>query len=112
MYPIVIERRGVIPGSQGFGEYEGAPAVGGVFYPLDHDTTIVYAADGTAFPPRGVLGGGDGGESASIKVAATVNRGWLSPEEAERVYKVALKHADEPGLLAVDEARTATLRAA
>ncbi|RUX04682.1 hydantoinase B/oxoprolinase family protein, partial [Mesorhizobium sp. M2A.F.Ca.ET.037.01.1.1] len=41
MYPIVIERRGVLPGSQGFGEFEGAPATGGVFYPLDHDMTIV-----------------------------------------------------------------------
>lgn len=156
MYPIIIERRGVIPGSQGFGEYEGAPAMGGVFYPLDHDMTIVYAADGTAFPPRGVLGGGDGGESESIKivangdkvvlpafaeesieesakiefaacggggygdplrrdparVAATVNRGWLSREEAERVYKVALTDAVEAGLLAVDETRTAALRAA
>lgn len=155
MYPIVIERRGVLPGSQGFGEYEGAPAVGGVFYPLDHDMTIVYAADGTSFPPRGVLGGGDGKESETIKlaggkrtvlpafseetieagakiaftacggggydeplkrdparVAATVNRGWLSREDAERVYKVALTDAEEPGLLMVDAARTAALRAA
>jgi len=156
MYPIVIERRGVLPGSQGFGEYEGAPAVGGVFYPLDHDMTIVYAADGTSFPPRGVLGGGDGKESETIKqrangervelpafseekiengakieftacggggygdplkrdpkrVAATVNRGWLSREDAERVYKVALKDSDELGLVVVDEERTAALRAA
>jgi N-methylhydantoinase B len=154
MYPIVIERRGVMPGSQGFGEYEGAPTTGGVFYPLDHDMTIVYAADGTSFPPRGVLGGGDGGKSETIKlvggekvvlpafseetiedgtkiefsacggggygdplkrdpkrVAATVNRGWLSREDAQAVYKVALKDADEPGLLAVDEAGTAALRA-
>ncbi|RTM09126.1 MAG: hydantoinase B/oxoprolinase family protein [Hyphomicrobiales bacterium] len=154
MYPIVIERRGVLPGSQGFGEFEGAPATGGVFYPLDHDMTIVYAADGTSFPPRGVLGGGDGKESETIKlkagekivlpafseetiedgsrieftacggggygdplkrdpkrVAATVNRGWLSREDAETVYGVALKDAGEPGLLAVDEVRTAALRA-
>lgn len=155
MYPIIIERRGVLPGSQGFGEYEGAPAVGGLFYPLDHDLTIVYAADGTSFPPRGVLGGGDGKASESIKiaggeeivlpafteeviedgaaiaftacggggygdplkrdphrVAATVNRGWLTREDAEKVYKVALKEAAEPGLLAVDDAATAALRAA
>lgn len=155
MYPIVIERRGVIPGSQGFGEYEGAPAAGGVFYPLDHDMTIVYAADGTTFPPRGVLGGGDGKASESIKlshngdrivlpafteevieqgtkieftacggggygdplkrdprrVAATVNRGWLSLADAEAVYKVALKDGPEPGVMVVDEARTAELRA-
>ncbi|MFC5387606.1 hydantoinase B/oxoprolinase family protein [Aquamicrobium segne] len=155
MYPIIIERRGVMPGSQGFGEYEGAPTTGGVFYPLDHDMTIVYAADGTSFPPRGVLGGGDGGKSETIRlagdervvlpafseetikagtkiefsacggggygdplkrdpkrVAATVNRGWLSREDAQAVYKVVLKDADEPGLLVVDEARTAALRAA
>lgn len=155
MYPIIIERRGVLPGSQGFGEYEGAPAVGGLFYPLDHDMTIVYAADGTSFPPRGVLGGGDGKASESVKivdgeetalpafaeeviehgaaiaftacggggygdplkrdprrVVATVNRGWLAREEAEKVYKVVLKEADEPGLLAVDEAATAALRGA
>ncbi|PSJ62642.1 hydantoinase B/oxoprolinase family protein [Kumtagia ephedrae] len=155
MYPIVIERRGVLPGSQGFGEFEGAPAMAGVFYPLDHDMTIVYAADGTSFPPRGVLGGGDGKESESIKlagservvlpafaeetieegakiaftacggggygdplkrdprrVAATVNRGWLSREAAETVYKVALVEGGELGVLVVDEARTRTLRAA
>ncbi|MGO9773615.1 MAG: hydantoinase B/oxoprolinase family protein [Roseiarcus sp.] len=154
MYPIVIERRGVMPGSQGFGEFEGAPTVGGVFYPLDHDMTIVYAADGTTFPPRGVLGGGDGKASESIKltasgeaivlpafaeetiengakieftacggggygdplkrdprrVAATVNQGWLSRADAEAVYKVALKDGAEPGLLVVDEERTAALR--
>lgn len=57
MYPIVIERRGVVRDSQGLGEYEGAPGMGGVFYPLDHDMTIIYAADGTSNPPRGVLGG-------------------------------------------------------
>lgn len=155
MYPIIIERRGVIPGSQGFGEFEGAPATGGVFYPLDHDMTIVYAADGTRFPPRGVLGGGAGQPSESIRfhpdgtrevmpafseevirqgeklafvacggggygdplrrdparVAATVNRGWLSREEAERVYRVALADGPEPGILVVDEARTLALRA-
>lgn len=59
MYPIVIERRGVIPDSQGFGEFEGAPGVGGTYYPVDHDMQLVYAADGTHFPPRGVLGGQD-----------------------------------------------------
>lgn len=115
--------------------------------------TIVYAADGTSFSPRGVLGGGDGKESETIKlrggdrivqpafseetiedgakieftacggggygdplqrepmrVAATVNRVWLSREDAEKVYKVVLVDAAEPGLLLVDETRTAALR--
>jgi N-methylhydantoinase B len=154
MYPFVIESRGIIPDSQGYGEYEGAPAVGGVFYPLDHDMTIVYAADGTSFPPRGVLGGGDGSASETVKitaegkhvtlpafaeeviengakisfaacsgggygdplrrapkrVAASVNRGWLSREQAEAVYKVALIDTDVPGVVSVDEVRTKVLR--
>jgi len=57
MYPIIIESRGVRPGSQGFGEFEGAPGVEAVFYPVDHAMTIIYAADGTSFPPQGVIGG-------------------------------------------------------
>ncbi len=57
MYPFVIELRGVEKDTQGFGEFEGAPGVAGVFYPVGHDMTLVYAADGSTFPPRGVLGG-------------------------------------------------------
>lgn len=57
MYPIVIESRYARPDTQGFGEYEGSPGVGGVYYPLDHDMTVVYAADATQHPPRGVNGG-------------------------------------------------------
>jgi N-methylhydantoinase B len=155
MYPIIIESRGVVAGSQGFGEFEGAPTMGGVFYPLDHDMTIVYAADGTSFPPKGVLGGHAGKASESIKikengerevlpafaevviekgaklaftacggggygdplkrdpkrVVATVNRGWLSKEDAERVYKVALTPSQVPGLLDIDAEATSALRA-
>ncbi len=156
MYPIVIESRGVVPDSQGYGEFEGAPTMGGVFYPLEHDMTIVYAADGTAFPPRGVLGGGTGKASETVKitpdgdkrtlpafaeivieknakiaftasggggygdplkrdprrVAASVNRGWLSVEKARSVYRVALaENAREPGLFEVDAGATAALRA-
>lgn len=68
MYPIVIERRGVVRDSQGIGEYEGAPGMGGVFYPLGHDMTIIYAADGTTHPPRGVLGGTSAKPSHSSRV--------------------------------------------
>lgn len=57
MYPFIIESRGVEKDTQGFGEFEGSPGVGGVFYPVDHDMTLVYAADGSTFAPRGVLGG-------------------------------------------------------
>lgn len=58
MYPIVIESRQIQADTQGFGTFEGAPAIGGTMYPVDHEMTIVYAADGTSLPPRGVLGGG------------------------------------------------------
>lgn len=67
MYPFIIESRGVEKDTQGFGEFEGSPGVGGVFYPVDHAMTLVYAADGTTFPPRGVLGGADASPTRSQK---------------------------------------------
>ena len=153
MYPIIIESRGVKPESQGYGEFEGAPAMQGVFYPLDHDMTIVYAADGTEFAPRGVLGGGDGGPSTAEKitgegdvltlpafaeeviengariafaaaagggygdplardperVAVTVERNWLSPDAARKVYRVVVTQGDD-GAWRVDQAETTRLR--
>ncbi|HEV7254120.1 MAG TPA: hydantoinase B/oxoprolinase family protein [Mesorhizobium sp.] len=69
MYPFIIESRGVEKDTQGFGEFEGAPGVGGVFYPVDHDMTLVYAADGSTYAPRGVLGG--------RPAAPTLSRKWL-----------------------------------
>ncbi|MBY6005294.1 hydantoinase B/oxoprolinase family protein [Salipiger bermudensis] len=155
MYPILIERRGVKTDSQGFGEYEGAPGMDGVFYPLDHTMTVAYAADGKVNPPKGVLGGQPGGASDTVRiepdgarvtlaefseenfaagqkceftscggggygapeardparVAASVNRGWLSLSLAREVYKVALREAGEPGLYEVDADGTAALRA-
>ncbi|WP_245488134.1 hydantoinase B/oxoprolinase family protein [Rhizobium ruizarguesonis] len=92
MYPIVIESSGVIADTQGFGEFEGAPAVGGFFYPLDHDMTIVYAADGTTFPPKGVLGGQNGGASASWKILPG-NKEVVLPVFAEVVLEDGAKIA-------------------
>ena len=150
MYPIIIEKRGVLADSQGIGEYEGAPAMFGVFYPIDHDMTISYAADGTTFPPRGVLGGGDGMGSVTqridqdgtanelpsfaeeiipkgaklyftacggagyglpirrdpVRVAASVNRGWMTRARAEAVYGVILTEGQETGVLVVDGTAT------
>jgi N-methylhydantoinase B len=68
MYPLIIESRGVEPDTQGFGQFEGSPGVGGVFYPVGHAMTIVYAADGTIFPPKGVLGGSAAAPSRSQKI--------------------------------------------
>ncbi|MEO4042204.1 hydantoinase B/oxoprolinase family protein [Hoeflea sp. CAU 1731] len=70
MYPFIIESRGVRKDTQGFGEFEGSPGVGGVFYPVNHDMTLVYAADGTTFPPRGVLGGHPAAATSSEKMLA------------------------------------------
>ncbi|CPR13987.1 hydantoinase B/oxoprolinase family protein [Brenneria goodwinii] len=154
MYPIVIEKRGVIPDSQGFGEYEGAPGVGGVFYPIDHQMTLIYAADGTHNPPQGVNGGlaakpsythlvasdnsvtvlpafyelqcaagqkvaytscGGGGygdplERKPESVARSVNRGWLSAENARNIYKVALNYDENECIYVVDTLVTQQLR--
>ena len=57
-------------------------------------------------------GYGDPLDRPSDKVAATVNRGWLSPERAEEVYGVALTLAANGVDHAVDEQRTSALRAA
>jgi N-methylhydantoinase B len=57
MYPILVEAREIERDTQGFGKYEGAPAIGGVLYPIGHEMTVVFAADGTQNPPLGVLGG-------------------------------------------------------
>ena len=99
--------------------------------------TIIYAADGTTFPPQGVIGGeaaaasetqkrradgtlvdlpafhqelcqpgekivcfacggggyGDPARRDPRRVVATVNRGWLSPDEAREVYGTALTYS-------------------
>lgn len=86
MYPILIERRGVEPDSQGVGEFEGAPAVSGVFYPVGNDMTLVYSADGTTYPPKGVLGGGDATPSRSSKLLPTGERIDL-PAFHEEVFR-------------------------
>lgn len=154
MYPIIIERRGVQADSQGLGQFEGAPGVGGTFYPVEHDMTLVYAADGTTYPPRGVLGGGSAKASRSAKrlvdgsvvelpafheevcrageriefvacggggygdpferdpsrVAASVNKGWLTVPSARSGYGVELTFDPSTGAYKVDRDATAVLR--
>jgi N-methylhydantoinase B len=68
-------------------------------------------------PGEAVLGvtGAGGGYGNPLdrdpqRVAATVNRGWLSPERAESVYAVALRPAANGIEFIVDDARTTTLR--
>lgn len=92
MYPIIIERRGIMRDSQGYGEYEGAPGMGGVFFPLDHDMTIIYAADGTTHPPRGVLGGGAAKPSYSKRVGGNGEETIL-PAFSEEIIQAGSKIA-------------------
>ncbi|MFC7066591.1 hydantoinase B/oxoprolinase family protein [Brucella rhizosphaerae] len=54
--------------------------------------TIVYAADGTTFPPRGVLGGGTGKASETIKLQANGGEEVL-PAFAEVVIEEGAKIA-------------------
>jgi N-methylhydantoinase B len=62
-----------------------------------------------------VVSGGDGyGDPTKRdphRVAATVNRGWLTREFAERTHKVVLRKAENGVEYDVDEAATAALRA-
>ena len=67
MYPFVVESRRILADSQGVGEWEGAPGMAGAFYPLENDMTVIYAADGTTFAPRGVNGGGPAQNTYSRK---------------------------------------------
>jgi N-methylhydantoinase B len=65
-----------------------------------------------AFTASGGGGYGDPLKRDPKRVLATANRGWLSPEAAEKVYRVALVSNDEePGTFKIDLERTARLRA-
>jgi N-methylhydantoinase B len=154
MYQILIESREIRADSQGAGEFEGAPGIGGVFYPLSHDMTIMYAADASTFPPRGVNGGedaqgarsqkqlasgevidlpafnkevcfdgekmlffscGGGGYGAPTnrdpkRVAAGVNKGWLTAGRAGEIYKVALSFDELTGTFTEDLKGTEAMR--
>lgn len=86
MYPIIIESRYSKADTQGFGEWEGAPGVAGSYYPLDHDMTVVYAADATDNPPKGVNGGLNALPTRSQKLNAEGNLVDL-PAFSEEVIK-------------------------
>lgn len=64
--------------------------MGGVFYPLDHDMTIIYAADGTSNPPRGVLGGTAAKPCHSVRLGGNGERTEL-PAFAEEVIRAGTK---------------------
>jgi N-methylhydantoinase B len=56
-YPILVEERRISKNAIGMGEWNGAPAMQGVYRSLSGDMTVAYCSDGDVNPPRGVLGG-------------------------------------------------------
>lgn len=66
-YPILVEERKIAHDAIGMGEWNGAPAMQGVYRPLSGDMTVAYCSDGDVNPPRGVLGGRDGANAINAK---------------------------------------------
>ncbi len=67
MYPILFESRHIAEDSVGHGQWDGAPATKGAFRSLAGEMTVIYCSDGSVNPPKGVLGGWNGGASANWK---------------------------------------------
>ena len=65
-YPIRVERRGLLPDTEGAGRYRGAPAGLVEFGPVDTAMEAWFASDGTLNPPLGVRGGLPGGGAAQF----------------------------------------------
>jgi len=156
MFPMLVEARHAAIDSFGPGQWDGAPAMTGVYRPTHGEMSVIYCSDGDHTPARGVLGGHDAACSRNAKrladgswvalpsfhreacrpdeaigfrsgggagygdptrrdperVAAAVNRGWISRERAEQIYRVALESAANGYEVVVARARTAALRAA
>lgn len=66
-YPILVEERKIATNAIGMGEWNGAPAMQGVYRPLSGEMTVAYCSDGDVNPPRGVLGGMDGACAINAK---------------------------------------------
>jgi N-methylhydantoinase B len=70
MYPILVEARHVARDAIGMGQWNGAPAMQGVYRSLSGDLSVAYCSDGDINGPRGVLGGRDGAPSQNRKRSA------------------------------------------
>ncbi len=66
-YPILIEERKIANNALGMGEWNGAPAMQGVYRPLSQAMTVAYCSDGDVNPPRGVVGGLEGTRAIDAK---------------------------------------------
>ena len=59
-YPLIVYRRQLQTDTEGAGRQRGAPGTYVEYGPLDCEMTVLYASDGTLFPPQGAAGGGPG----------------------------------------------------
>ena len=66
-YPILVEERKIATNAMGMGEWNGAPAMQGVYRPLSQAMTVAYCSDGDVNPPRGVVGGLEGTRAFNAK---------------------------------------------
>lgn len=66
-YPILVEERKIAANALGMGQWNGAPAMQGVYRPLSQAMTVAYCSDGDVNPPRGVVGGRDGTRAINAK---------------------------------------------
>jgi N-methylhydantoinase B len=73
-FPLLYREIALVPDSGGAGTWRGAPGVRTVFGPRFDDMTLSYYGDGTANPPRGVLGGESGGPSGAWRVLSDGTR--------------------------------------
>jgi N-methylhydantoinase B len=57
LHPILVERRSIVPDSEGAGAYRGAPGIRTEFRPVDCDFELGFVSDGTVNPAQGACGG-------------------------------------------------------
>jgi N-methylhydantoinase B len=67
LYPILVERRRIISGSEGAGRFRGAPGTYVEFRPLGCAIEAMYASDGCVHPAAGARGGRAGSPAGQFK---------------------------------------------
>jgi N-methylhydantoinase B len=94
-HPLFVERRELIPDSEGAGRYRGAPGIYCEYGPQDCNMSVVFVSDGTVNPAGGVRGGLAGASadqkkrdgSGKVSAVPASARVYLSP--GERIISVS-----------------------
>jgi N-methylhydantoinase B len=66
-HPILVQRRSLIPDSEGAGRHRGAPGIAVEYGPVGCRIEAIYANDGTITPMMGAAGGGAGARASQAK---------------------------------------------